>query len=162
MMTRRERVRIWWLAAWLAAAWLAPACASNRTPERSFTTRADAGAAGVFDAAGIPAALVPASARQIRERRDLDRGAIWVRFDFDAGDLPPLADRCVPTGEARLPGSATRGIGWWPELLRGDAAAARQHFTLYACRESGGAIAFAAVHRAMPTAFYWRDTGAGE
>lgn len=142
----------------LALAGLVGACASNRTPERSFTTRAEAEAAGMFDAAGVPAALVPASAQQLRERRDLGTGAIWARFEFAQGDRPVPAPPCEAVAEPRLAGSATRGIGWWPELLRSDPATARQHFDLFACREdAGGAPAVLALHKAMPTAFYWRS-----
>lgn len=132
------------------------ACASNRTPERSFPTRAEAEAAGVFDAAGVPAWLVPSSAQQLRERRNLGTGEIWARFDFGEGDAPDVSARCARAGEVRLAGSATRGIGWWPELLRGDAATARQHFDLYVCGEEGG-LATVAIHKAMTTAFYWRS-----
>lgn len=131
------------------------ACASNRTPERSFTTRADAAASGMFDGAGVPGVLVPESAQQLRERRDLGTGAIWARFEFAEGDAPSTS-ACQPTGEAVLGGSATRGIGWWPELLRNDVATARQHFELFACPAGGAPAGYLAVHRAMTTAFFWR------
>lgn len=133
------------------------ACASNRTPERSFATRAEAEAAGMFDAAGVEGKLVPASAEQLRERRDLDDGEIWARFEFASDDAPAVEAHCQRTLEARLPGSVTRGIGWWPELLRTDVANARQQFEIYACRDASGRDAHLAVHRAMPTAFYWRS-----
>jgi hypothetical protein len=44
----------------------------------------------------------------------------------------------------------------WPELLRGDAGTARQHFDLHVCGEAGGP-ATVAIHKAMTTAFYWRS-----
>lgn len=158
MVTAGKRVRARGLVVALGLVVLAGACASNRTPERSFTTRVEAEAAGMFDAAGVPAVLVPASAEQLRERRDLDTGAIWARFEFAEGDRPAATPRCEAVAEPRLAGSATRGIGWWPELLRNDPATARQHFDLFACRDDdGGAPAVFALHKAMPTAFYWRS-----
>jgi hypothetical protein len=144
------------LVAGLALALAVGACASNRTPERSFTVREEAAAAGMFDAAGVPADLVPASARQLRERRDLDTGDIWARFEFEAGDGPAVPVGCKRVADARLPGSVTRGIAWWPELLRGDMSTARQHFDFFACPAPGGRQAHLAVHRAMTTAFFWR------
>ncbi len=113
----------------VVASWLA-GCASNRTPERSFATRDEAAAAGMFDEAGVPGDLVPPGATQLRERRDLESGELWARY--------------------------TRGIAWWPELLRSDMSTARQHFEVFACPAPAGRTAHLAVHRAMTTAFYWR------
>jgi hypothetical protein len=136
------------------ALWLA-GCASNRTPERSFATREEAAAAGMFGEAGVPGELVPPGATQLRERRDLDSGELWARYEFGAGERPATGG-CAPVADARLPGSATRGIAWWPELLRSDMSTARQHFEVFACPAPAGRTAHLAVHRAMTTAFYWR------
>lgn len=144
-----------WPVVLLAVSLALGACASNRTPERSFTTREEAAAAGMFDAAGVPAAIVPASAQHLRERRNLATGEIWARYEFGEGDGPEVGGLCQPVADLRLAGSATRGISWWPELLRGDTATARQHFDLFACRDAHGTAALA-VHKAMTTAFYWR------
>jgi hypothetical protein len=139
------------------AALAAGACASNRTPERSFAARAEAAQAGMFDTAGVPAALVPPSAKNLRERRDVRSGEIWARFEFEAADRAAMEAACPATVEVRLPGGATRGIGWWPEMLRDDPATARAQFTLHVCDAGGFAgHAFLAVHRSLETAFYWR------
>jgi hypothetical protein len=138
------------------AAVLAGSCAGNRTPERSFTTRAEAEAAGMFDAGGVPEPLVPASARVLRERRDLSSGELWARFEVDETDRAGVASSCRAVADLRLPAAATRGIAWWPELLRGDVAVARQHFLFFACGDTPSGGVFAAVHRSMPTAFVWR------
>lgn len=153
--SRRPSLR----AAAMAGAWLlvVGACASNRTPERSFTTREEAAAAGMFDEHGVPERLVPPSADRLRERRDLKTHAIWARFEFDPADRPQPGDACRPLADAPLPGSATRGIGWWPELLRNDPATAREHFEIFGCAEPGEpAPVFLATHRSLPTAFFWR------
>lgn len=133
-------------------------CASNRTPERSFETRAEAEAADLFDADGVPASLVPASAHQIRERRDLRTGEAWIRFEFDASDRAVLLAACAPDPALRLPGAVTRGIGWWPALLRDDAGLASEQFVLATCpSERPGLTTHVAIHRSLGTAFYWRQ-----
>ena len=156
MRTRRVAVVIAALAT--LAAGLAAACASNRTPERSFTTRAEAAAGGAFEAGWLPDALVPASARNLRIRRDLDADLVWGRFEFDTADRSPLARQCQPVaqGSFRLPGNATRGIGWWPEMLRADEATAASQFTVFRCAAGQPGTPWLAIHRSLDTAFYWR------
>jgi hypothetical protein len=111
----------------------------------------------MFDAGGVPAALVPSSAHGLRERRDLSTGEFWARLDVDEADRARVAAGCRAAPDLRLPSSATRGIAWWPELLRGDVAVARQHFELLACDDASADHELrAAVHRSMATAFVWR------
>jgi hypothetical protein len=134
-------------------AWAA-GCASNSTPERSFATRAEAQRGGGFDTGWLPDPLVPPSGKNIRARRDLHSNQLWARFEFEGADRGPLGQGCSRIGQERLrlPASETRGIGWWPEMLRSDPGVAVQQFEIYAC----GADARLAVHRSLDTAFYWR------
>ena len=138
----------------LAAIACVGGCASNSTPERSFATRAEAQQGGGFDAGWLPGPVVPPSGRNIRARRDLSSEDLWARFEFDASDRSLLAAGCSRIGQEqlRLPASETRGIGWWPEMLRSDPGVAAQQFEVYAC----DAEARLAVHRSLDTAFYWR------
>ena len=137
---------------------LAGACASNATPERNFTTLADARGGGGFDAGWLPESRVPLSGKNIRARHDVGSGELWARFEFDEADRAALASGCQRIGqqELRLPASQTRGIGWWPEMLRSDPAVAVQQFEIYACSDPPGRTATLAVHRSLSTAFYWR------
>ena len=132
-------------------------CAQNQTPERNFTTRAEAQQGGGFDAGWLPASSVPASGRNIRERRDLGADEVWTRFEFDTADRDAVSAGCTGIGQqdVALPGAATRGIGWWPEMLRSDPGVAAGQFHLYRC-PGGPGRAFLAVHRTIDTAFYWR------
>ena len=141
------------------------ACASNRTPERSFSTLAEATQGDGFEPGWLPAARVPASGKNIKARRDLGSNELWARFDFDDADRAGLPSECRRIGqqELRLPASQTRGIGWWPEMLRSDPAVAVQQFEVYACPEAGGTQpAHLALHRSLSTAFYWRSRAVPE
>lgn len=137
---------------------IAIACASNRTPERSFATLADAIAGGAFEPEWLPQPRMPPSARNIRVRRDLQSVELWARFEFDEPDRANLGRGCQRIGqqELRLPASQTRGIGWWPEMLRSDPGVAAQQFELHQCTDTAGGIARLAVHRSLTAAFYWR------
>lgn len=154
--TRKWRRRA--LAACLCVLSLFGACASNRTPERSFATLAEAAAGGAFDAGWLPSSLMPPTAKNIRVRRDTGSTDLWARFEFDEADRGGLGTGCERIGqqELRLPASATRGIGWWPEMLRSDPAVAAQQFELHQCSDPSGGVARLAVHRSLTTAFYWR------
>lgn len=137
----------------------ASSCASNQTPERSFTTRTDAQQGGGFEPGWLPESRVPSSGRNLRTRRDLRSNELWSRFEFEEAQREELAAGCRPIGqqELRLPASETRGIGWWPEMLRSDPAVAATQFHLHDCTEPGSTQpATLAVHRSLSTAFYWR------
>lgn len=141
----------------------ASACASNRTPERSFATRDEARRGGGFEAGWLTEGRVPPSGKNIRARRDLGTNELWARFEFDEADRAGLGAGCRRIGQQdlRLPASETRGIGWWPEMLRSDPAVAVQQFEIHECPEAGSsAPAHLAVHRALSTGFYWRARAA--
>jgi hypothetical protein len=147
-----------WLATVLVAAgtW---SCASNQTPERNFTTLADARQGGGFEPGWLPESRVPPSGRNLRERRDLRSNELWARFEFDDGHREALVAGCRAIGqqELRLPASETRGIGWWPEMLRSDPAVAVGQFEIHDCTDAGSTQpATLALHRSLTTAFYWR------
>jgi hypothetical protein len=138
------------------------ACVSNRTPERNFTTRAEALQSAGFDDGWLPESRVPGSGRNIRQRRDLESNELWARFEFDEDDRAGLAAGCHRIGQQdlRLPASETRGIGWWPEMLRGEPAVALEQFAIHACpADAERQGTYLAVHKSLTTAFYWRTEG---
>ena len=83
------------------------ACASNRTPERSFTTLVEAKAGGAFENGVAARVRVPPSAKNIRVRRDTGSTELWARFEFDEVDRAALGAGCQRIGqqELRLPAS---------------------------------------------------------
>ena len=137
---------------------LAAACDYLDTRESTYETVHEAHAAGAVDQGWVPEYLPP-SAREIRERHNVATSEVWGRFEFKAGDLAQTAHACRPVDvrEVSLPGAETRGTAWWAEMLRTDRSAAAEHFELHACGTvpQTAQRRFLAVHRRMPTAFYW-------
>jgi hypothetical protein len=145
-------------ALFVAVVLLAAACDYLDTRESAYATLAEARAAGALARGWVPEYL-PASAREIRERHNVDTNEVWGRFEFDANDRAPTARACrsIDVGQLNLPGAETRGTAWWAEMLRTDPSAAAEHFELHACGTSPQTShrRYLAVHRRMPTAFYW-------
>lgn len=141
------------LLATFAILLLLPSCFEEF--ETRYASLADAREA--IDAGWIPRYL-PASARDIRERHDIDTNEIWISFRYDPGDPTWMEEACEPTDDASGPHGSP---GWWPEPLTG-AVAARPDRALWICTRTipiGGSakrkIGVLAVEPSTGTAWYW-------
>jgi hypothetical protein len=111
---------------------------------------------------------VPASAKDIRRRRNIDSNELWMSFIFASSDIKQITKECEKVAIPRdidfpraLPAS------WWPKELVKDARGDLNSFSVHKCR-SGGSVALDIQHN---VAYYWeiypewmypkRKTGAG-
>ena len=128
-------------------------CERIETVESSYATLAEAlRAEAVGDTKWIPA-LLPESARDIKEAHNLDTNEVWLAFELESSDLAFGAERCTRIAEARLAGARKRPARWWPDdLVRGtkqkNRVASYQH---YEC--SGKS--FLSIDTANNKAYYW-------
>lgn len=116
------------------------------TPSSRFDDRAEAERSELFDKGWLPQWL-PASARRIREKHDLDTSQTLLRFEFSSPDRPPFGESCAETtaDALRLP---SLDATWWPgrEVLAG-----MPH--LYRCHHDSG---FLAIPAEGGVAYFWR------
>ena len=110
-----------------------------------------------IDAGWIPD-FFPSSARDIRERHDIDSNEIWISFAFDPQDLSWIDTACEPAASLSGPRRQPR---WWPEALSGNVSKAST-LNLYACERfipiGGAPKRYAGTLATEPTtgeAWYW-------
>ena len=110
-----------------------------------------------IEAGWIPRYL-PASARDIRERHDVESNEIWISFRYDPEDSTWMEDACEPA--EHVPGPH-RSPGWWPVPLTGLVEAGPDR-ALWSCTRTipiGGAgrreIGVLAAEPSTGTAWYW-------
>lgn len=108
-------------AAWFLCLMLVVLVGCRSGPEELESRYADLVAADDDGARGrgwIPR-FVPASARDIIERHNIETNEIWLTFRKDEKELGGIADRCeeIPAAEVLWP---ARVPDWWPETLRGE------------------------------------------
>lgn len=128
------------------------------TRETIFATYADAVARGAFEQGLLPP-LVPASATELIVRHDDGSGERWLRFQFPRDDRDGIVAACTPVARQAVvfPAVRTRGLAWWPDLLLADREALDDQVELFRCPPATpGGTGWLAVHRAMPTAWYWQ------
>jgi len=128
------------------------------TRESVFADHAQAATRGAFEQGLLPA-FVPTSATELLVRHDDRSGERWLRFQFPADQRDDLVMVCSPVARqgVAFPAARTRGLGWWPDLLLGDSEALDDQLEFYRCPPATtGGSGWLAVHRAMPTAWYWQ------
>ena len=117
-------------------------------------------AAGAVGSGRIPAGL-PASAREIRERRAIDSNELWVRFVFDPAELDTVTGRCreIPSLEVIHPRlSRTDRIPWWDPGLRVASAESRDRYRMFRCHRGADVRkpwSYLAVDPAAGHGWYW-------
>lgn len=131
----------------------AAACERMDTVENFYATLAEAlKAEAVGDGKWIPA-LLPESAREIREVHNLDTNEVWLAFGLEFADLAFAAARCTKIADARVTPARKRPAAWWPDdLVRG--AKDRKTETPYQHYECIGR-SFLAVDTVNKKAYYW-------
>ena len=140
----------------LACAACVAGCADLDVVTNTYSTMADARAAGAVDRGWLPA-LVPPGAHDIREAHDEGgSGRRWGLFNFAEGDAPSLRGRVG--AESTFGGmkvDAPPRIEWWPVALRGTLDHERLASTglrVYRLPADGLAIA---VNWNQRRAYYW-------
>ena len=121
-----------WL--WLLMLCLALGGCWFETPSSSFSDRADAQRSELFYKGWLPE-WIPASAKRIREKHDIDTSATLIRFEFSSPDRPPFDGTCLETTSdaLKLP---WLDAYWWPE---DDTLAEMPH--VYRCLKDSGYLA---------------------
>ncbi|MCL4845799.1 MAG: hypothetical protein KJ066_04650 [Acidobacteria bacterium] len=128
------------------------------TRESVFADHAQAVTRGAFEQGLVPA-FVPSSATELLVRHDDRSGERWLRFQFPAGQRDDLVAACSPVARQAVafPAARTKGLGWWPDLLLGDSEALDEQLEFFRCPPATATgSGWLAVHRAMPTAWYWQ------
>ena len=128
-------------------------CERAETTENVYATLADAVKAGaVGDDKWIPA-LLPPSAREIREVHNLDTNEVWLAFRLDSTQVSAVAGRCTKISMEKLAPVRKRPGKWWPEdLLRsGTKTRPATQYQHYQC----GTKSFLSIDAASNRAYYW-------
>ena len=125
----------------LIAAALIAACSFIDMKSASYADYSAVEATGAIGRGWIPVFL-PESAKDVREKHNLDTNAELVRFDFDVGDLGILTQACPPTQDIVPP---TLNANWWPDDLQDSVGA------FFHCEG-----AYLAVDATNMRAYFWR------
>ena len=144
------------LAALCFACGLGAGCADLDVVTNTYSTMADARAAGAVDQGWLPG-LVPAGAHDIREAHDEGgSGRRWGLFSFADGDTTTL--RTSLGAESRFEGlivDAPPRIEWWPVALRGALNADRLASTGLRAYRLNAAGLGVGVNWNQRRAYYW-------
>jgi hypothetical protein len=123
------------------------ACTLIEQPSSHFAHRQDAEEAEMFAKGWLPEWL-PVSAKNLREKHDIDTNASILRFEYDtAKETPPFGDACEPIAAAHLE-SPRLDAWWWP-----DTDTLRSMPRLYDCGDESGYLAAPAE---AGIAYFWR------
>ena len=125
--------------------------------ESSCATAALAREAGAVARGWLPEFLPP-SARDIRERHDLDTNAVILRFSFDPAESGFWSPACQPLdpGQVREPDARlAAGVSWWPRDLFPVPGVEPRH-DFFACSHPAR---FLAIGREEPLALSWNAPG---
>lgn len=129
------------------------ACDYFDTEERVYADANEAITSGALDRGWIPPFL-PASAKEITEKHNLDTNEVWVAFSLDPNEFSGIEKSCqkIEWNESQLP--RIRGGDWWPDSLAMEVHSSQKasEYTSYQC-ENGGMIA---VDSSRGKVFYWR------
>lgn len=129
------------------------ACDQFDAEERTYADAKEAISSGALDRGWIPTFL-PASAKGITEKHNLDTNESWVAFSIDPNEFSGIEESCqkIEWIESQLP--RIRAGDWWPEslALEGSSSQRASEYTSYQC-ENGGMVA---VDSSRKRVFYWR------
>jgi hypothetical protein len=103
--------------------------------------------------------ILPPSATEIHEIRNIDNSELVGGFRFDAADREVLTDALTPiaAGEIALPmWRIFPRPAWWPEELTESSVAILENFEIHRCEfdEMEGTLA---VDRDEDVAWFWND-----
>lgn len=136
----------------LAILLLIPGCFEEEFETR-YASLADARES--IDAGWIPRYL-PASARDIRERHDIDTNEIWISFRYDPENSKWMEEACERADDLAGPYGSP---AWWPEPLTGAVGTGPDRALWICTRAIGGVgkrhIGALAVEPTTGTAWYW-------
>jgi hypothetical protein len=122
-------------------------CAWIEQPSSHFTDREEALEAGMFAKGWLPEWL-PASAKNLREKHNMDTNASVLRFEFNAStDEPPFGVACESTTPDRIARPRV-DAWWWP-----DTDALLSMPKLYECRDDSG---YFTIPAEGDIAYFWR------
>lgn len=110
-----------------------------------------------IDAGGVKRGWVPSflpsSAKDIREKHDLDTNQVWLRFSLPDGGLDPINNSCRPANHITVSLPRKTAGDWWPDALVKTSAAQPRlgDYVYYKC-DSGSWIAAALKSHEV---YYW-------
>lgn len=138
-----------WLV--IVAALSVGGCKRLETPESSFPDVQAAVAAGAVERGWVPAFLAP-SAKELRERHDLDTNEVWLRYSF--GEEAFVVGACRNADAAHIAKPRKSAGQWWPDTLtqKTPSEGHSSSFEYYQCTNGG----FIAADHQTTTAYYWR------
>src|SRR5262245_57995635 len=143
----RSRGTVVWLFALLLSA-----CDSMELPEASYSSRSEVVQDGAVARGWVPAWL-PSTAKDLRERHDLDNNISQLTFAFETLGSTDLSQNCtrVDPSAATMPRKIL--VDWWPADLRSAKPLSR--FSFYACSDAGS-TAYLAIDDEQKRAYFWR------
>ncbi len=132
---------------------LSVSCEKLDTMERAYPDAKAAIKDGAVERGVIPVFLPP-SAKDIREKHNLDTNEVWLQFSMEPGERGSIEKSCqrIQTADSSPP--RIGGGNGWPQVLTKSKWGDHQDVERYAhyrC-EDGGFVAVERDHRV----FYWR------
>ncbi len=127
------------------------ACDSMEMPERAYDSKAEVVRDGAIQRGWVPQWL-PETARDIREKHDLDTNISQLTFRFDALGPEQLAESCRPIDREAVPMPRKTLVDWWPSELRDSPATS---FSFHACADDSS-TAYLAIDERQRRACFWR------
>lgn len=127
------------------------ACDRFDTVESEYSDSVEAINSGAIERGWIPAFL-PASAREIREKHNLDTNEVWVHFLIDDGSLADIKRSCHAAQLTGVILPRKESGDWWPSALVDGSQVQAGEYAYYRCIDGG----FVALRLNEQGVFYWR------
>lgn len=134
-----------------ALLFLISACDRMDTVEDVYPDSETAINAGAIERGWIPTFLPP-SAKDIREKHNLDTNEVWMRFSLESGELTSIEKSCHPIHLEMVALPRKRGGDWWPGALIDGAQPQAGEYVYYRCDDG----ALVAVKTNEQEVYYWR------
>ena len=135
-------------------------CDLLEVQEKSYASRDAVVHDGAIYRGWIPS-WIPASARNIRERHNLDTNASELAFEYEVFDMEQLEPVCRPIDTSVLAFPRNPSSSWWPSELR-ELSAMIKRFSFFICSDdviASRLTAYLAIDRQQKSGYFWRTWG---
>lgn len=141
------------LAAWLVTGvLLCVGCDRIENVETTYSSFDDVIKANAIGEGKWIPQFLPQSARDIREKHNLDTNEIWLTFEFGSNDLGMMLNLCKETSLREVIRPRKSPGSWWPEMLVHSSTSENLgRFNYYRCTDGGEM----AIDFKKNQAFYW-------